>query len=1135
MLVPKLIEPVNFLSPLINNKIKIQGFDAKSKIVNDFYTKYKTVDIEANSDIRSFLEQIDFINYNIADGKSLEKGKGRFDLAISLDENDRYKILIEIKKPNSPEMIELKNEEFNFFKKAFYQSVYYYLSDINNSLFENNNNSEVKFLIVTDYISWYIIKTSTLDEIFKTHGKPYIEQSNTDQAYDSIEKYFKELKMQDGLFSYDVEIPFSYFNLSDTSKENIELFLKILSPEFLLDAMDNIDRNSITKKFYNELFYILGLKQSTKKQLIKTNDNFSFLSLIYEKLDKYFSDEEEKFEKAVELIITWISRILFIHLYSSILVKYKILNEPIFSNRKRFSFEDIDDLFFEVLNKKEDRIPFRSELGFNKIPYINSSLFQITSLETLADIKISNLRSNRVVKLYENTNIPKDQQSDEMNILQYLIRFLNSYNIAVDENFTDNSDDDLINASVLGVVFEKLNGYKDGSYYTPSYITEHMANSTIEQAIIDKFNSNGFEGNTIDEIGDNISRKNHPKALRVFNSISICDPAVGSGHFLVSSLNAMLYYKSKLSLYENIKYNQIDIVDDTIIISNIESYDKTKLNTKIHEIYKELYSSKEQIIENSLFGVDINPKSVYIARLRLWIELLKHTYFVTNDELSLLPNIDINIKQGNSLISDYSLDYKFDKLFECDLFNRYKDLISQYKDPINNRIELSYEIDEIKCKINLNYDDTNKFEWRYEFPEVLDEKSDFTGFDVMIGNPPYITFTASTKKKEDDEDLLYYKDQYHKSSVYKVSSYLIFIERSLQLISEKGLLSFIVPDTINTNYFYSDFRKYLINEFSIYNMYNLDYEAFEDATVGGYSILLLGKNKINKTRLNQASNEKMFFTSNSFDINQEEFKKIPDNKFLFSNTLILLWNKCFVGSDTLGDKNFKFYQGIITGDNKKFLSDKKLNDKYRPVLRGRDFYKYTPKLFKNYILFDPKQLWSNTNEDMFKVDEKLIIRQTSDHLVATYDDSQMLSLDSTHILFDKTKKFNHKYLLALLNSKLLNFLYQIIVPNKGKAFSQVKAVNLKKLPVKHLSKKEQLKFVKIVDEILNIKKDCIEADTEELEAKIDKMVYELYNLTPNEIDIINKAYQQKKNKKKITKSFNLKQEKLSLWVITHKP
>jgi hypothetical protein len=160
-----------------------------------------------------------------------------------------------------------------------------------------------------------------------------------------------------------------------------------------------------------------------------------------------------------------------------------------------------------------------------------------------------------------------------------------------------------------------------------------------------------------------------------------------------------------------------------------------------------------------------------------------------------------------------------------------------------------------------------------------------------------------------------------------------------------------------------------------------------------------------------------------------------------------------------------------------------------------------------YVLFDPEQLWSNTNEKMYIVNEKLVFRQTSDHLVVSYDNSKKYTMDTTHLLFDKSDNFNHKYLLSVLNSKLLNFLYQIIVPEIGKAFSEVKGVNLKKLPVKNISIEEQNPFIikadvmlKLTEQLQEIKQNFIK------ELELEKIPRKLQNFEELEFDDFIKEY-----------------------------
>jgi hypothetical protein len=211
------------------------------------------------------------------------------------------------------------------------------------------------------------------------------------------------------------------------------------------------------------------------------------------------------------------------------------------------------------------------------------------------------------------------------------------------------------------------------------------------------------------------------------------------------------------------------------------------------------------------------------------------------------------------------------------------------------------------------------------------------------------------------------------------------------------------------------------------------------------------------------------------------------------------------------------YQGIITGNNKKFLSNSKETEKHKKIIRGKDIERYSLNFADTYVHFDKNLLWSNTNERMFLVDEKIISRQTSDHLVATYDNEQYFSLDSTHVIIPQG--INTKYFLALFNSRLLNYYYQKIVPEVGRTFAQVKTVNLKLLPIRTIDfsnpteKAQHDKLVSLVDNMLELQKkyhetrmerdkELYERQIKVVDTQIDKLVYDLYGLTEEEIRIV---------------------------------
>ena len=380
----------------------------------------------------------------------------------------------------------------------------------------------------------------------------------------------------------------------------------------------------------------------------------------------------------------------------------------------------------------------------------------------------------------------------------------------------------IINASVLGKVFEKINGYKDGSVFTPAFITMYMCKQSIRLAVVEKFNTHclnqGLQDlkiNKIEDVYELIPNKiDRKQANDIINSLKICDPAVGSGHFLVSALNEIIAVKSELGILidekgKTLRDYEIEIVNDELIITdengNIIAYNPK--NVESNRVQKTLFQEKQTIIENCLFGVDINPNSVKICRLRLWIELLKNAYYKeeTNyTELETLPNIDINIKCGNSLLSRFPLDADLSKALKSIKYDvkAYRGFVNDYKNEKSREVKrglqkiidsiksdfrteignndpkqiklsklsgdlynllnqgklfeldnkqkklqkekqvkleadinkLSKEIEEIKGNVIYK----NAFEWRFEFPEVLNNNGDFEGFDLVIGNPPYI-------------------------------------------------------------------------------------------------------------------------------------------------------------------------------------------------------------------------------------------------------------------------------------------------------------------------------------------------------------------------------------------------------------
>ena len=504
-------------------------------------------------------------------------------------------------------------------------------------------------------------------------------------------------------------------------------------------------------------------------------------------------------------------------------------------------------MFFQVLAKKQEDRNSDVKNSFDKVPYLNSSLFEPTDVEQVT-LFISNLKDDKEIPLYSQTVLKTNsgkRRSGSLSTLEYLFEFLNAY------DFTSEGSEDiqeenktLINASVLGLIFEKINGYKDGSFFTPGFITMYMCRETIRKAIVQKFNEvKNWQCKDIKDLYNKIEDRD--EANKIVNSITICDPAVGSGHFLVSSLNEILAVKNELNIFQDregkrLKECQIEVINDELIVTDEDGklFEYNPKNKESQRIQETLFHEKQSIIENCLFGVDINPNSVKICRLRLWIELLKNAYYKNATELETLPNIDINIKCGNSLISRFAIDADITQALKKSKWKLtdYRNAVSTYRnaqskdqkremeqlivdiktdfrseissnDPkvikfrklsnelyqMNNQTQLfemtkkekaewnkkhsklseetqklAVEIETIKS--NKIYE--NAFEWRFEFPEVLDEKGDYIGFDVVIGNPPYIGIEDITW------DYRRFYETIYKTATGRFDLYSLFIEKA---------------------------------------------------------------------------------------------------------------------------------------------------------------------------------------------------------------------------------------------------------------------------------------------------------------------------------------------------------------------
>ncbi|HKK47374.1 MAG TPA: hypothetical protein VJ964_17735, partial [Balneolaceae bacterium] len=599
--------------------------------------------------------------------------KERQDLAIHNGKTGKSSVgvIIEAKRPsNTAEMI--TGDDIN--RKAFHESILYYLRER-----IENGNEDITHLIITDIYNWYIFDAQDFERLFYESKKLtgwYKEwnqgrkvSSRTQFVYDHLSEFVEELDGSIKAAKVDLS---SYRRLlekeelsRDEQKKLVPIF-KLFTPTHLLKQPFASDSNELNKAFYRELLYIMGLKEYKEKgthYITRLDeDNRQYASLIENTITQlkslnvlsrlpnrsaFGADEEEQlFNVAIQLLITWINRILFLKLLEAQLYKYHREDERFrfLSHEEIEEFDGLNKLFFQVLAVSYEDRSERINIHYSHIPYLNSSLFDVADIEQQA-IRISELEDGLEMPVYSRSKIrSRDGQplkGEKLSALEYLFRFLDAYNFNTEGTAEVQKEaKTLINASVLGRIFEKINGYKDGSFFTPGYITEYMCHETIRRAVVQKFNEayEDWDCESVEDVADKIARYEipYPKANEIVNSITICDPAVGSGHFLVSALNELIAIKSDLRIFvdeDNHPIRDVEITVDNDELSISVGADPF-FEYRVHHTWKEsgstqrtvgrdtqrlqkaLFREKNILIENCLFGVDINPNSVNICRLR---------------------------------------------------------------------------------------------------------------------------------------------------------------------------------------------------------------------------------------------------------------------------------------------------------------------------------------------------------------------------------------------------------------------------------------------------------------------------------------------------------------------------------------
>ncbi|ENL6337121.1 Eco57I restriction-modification methylase domain-containing protein [Campylobacter coli] len=1264
--------------------MKFEAIDEK-EFLNPYYRKKPILEAELNEFIKALKDYKTSLENNLKNNedslvanalskffenlhfeceiKSIHKGNSGIDLALKKDK--QIQVIIEAKLPHSKEFFSQSKPNC----KALHECILYYLRE------RKALNSSLKHIIITDFYRFYIFKADLFEELFNKNkyfkeafenfeSKNSLFKGNTDEFYKECEKLLSSEKYLDSITRKDLfdepSLKGVFIDLKPILEQEKPSFsklkpvFKIFHKDFLLSEFNPNDANSLNNAFYKELLYILGLcesKQNSKLIIAKSQESEEEQGTFYTAINSKL--KEENFETILKLLILWLNRILFLKLIESNLVRFNDDKNLKFLNFKKIpDFDKLSELFFEVLAKEKST---RKKSEFAYLPYLNSSLFEKQNIENT--LEISSLSNDLKLFYYKNTVLKDDKckaKKGQVRLLEYLFEFLDSFDFGSDDEQSEIlSQKELISSSVLGNVFEKLNGYKEGSFYTPSFITSYMCKESITKVVLDKFNAQfDLDAKDISELRKSLRKEDKKAQKELLNSIKICDPAVGSGHFLVSALNVMLSIYDELNLFDEEFY--LEVQNDEILITGrkgefIEYKRPSTPKDKAHLIQQELFHTKKDIIENNLFGVDINPNSCEITKLRLWIELLKHSFYQSFDDenyhdLKTLPNIDINIKCGNSLVSYFETGKSLSHYPNIkERMSKYKRIVKDYKegfytdknliakeiknlqesfknfclkDKFNKEIKqltnganeyskkygdfladehhdekfksffsknmFEFSFDEkvaIKEFANLkkeydnifNLESNHPFEWRFEFPEILDDDGNFKGFDLIIGNPPYI--------KENDNKELFTNTKKLRTYQGKMDIWYHFVGRGFDILKNNGYLAFIATNNWVTNSGAKKLRNIVLEESQILSLVDFSsFMVFDSASIQTM-IMQFQKTKppknyefhfakittqtpIYEDVINLLKNEKtqnneilkinltpkkfidktLNFTKSDYE---ELFNKIQKyGKFYLEEKEVangIHPHYDFINNRINSNHNFAFKigQGIfgLSEEEKEKLKLTKLeNNLVKPYYDTQNFLKfffkknnhqwliYTNSSFKNPNSMDdypnlkkhldkfqnvitsdnkPYGLHRARDEKFFTGSPRIVaLRKCVGEPKFSYVDFDCYVSATFYVI--KTQRINVKYLTAILNSKLIAFWLKHKGKMQGNNY-QIDKEPLLNIPIVDTNSKNKKladELINLVDEILKAKEQDKNANTQELENKINSLVYKLYNLTEDEIKII---------------------------------
>lgn len=731
-----------------------------------------------------------------------------------------------------------------------------------------------------------------------------------------------------------------------------------------------------------------------------------------------------------------------------------------------------------------------------------------------------------------------------------IIDILKRYNFTVEEN-TPFDKEVSLDPELLGKVFENLLASfnpetqttarkQTGSFYTPREIVQYMVDESLvahlKRTVGEELEPQYRQLMQYSDDDVELTAEQRKSIMQSLYNCKILDPACGSGAFPMGILQQMVHILNRIDP-DNSGWKEMMLqkaLDETSeAYRNSSSDERKELIADIERSFDESinrpdYARKLYLIENCIYGVDIQPIAIQISKLRFFISLVvdQNTNADPTDNFGVrpLPNLEAKFVAANTLIGLVKKDASlFDsaeikakenelKIAKHKIFGaktvrtkrKYKNIVNDLRQEIADMLYANGAVgnDEAHQLASWDMFDQNASSPFFDPEWMFDVKA---GFDIVIGNPPYVQLQSNNKELAKLYAHSKYETYFSTGDVY-----CLFFEKAYNILCNKGILAYINPNTWLQSLTFSPFRQYITSHFE-WNRIMITPKVF-DAVVDTHCVVFQKNCILTKCLIFMFSKGQQVYL-HSIQRERIKSKNGSSINIIYDDTQMAIIDKIFSNSQTFityfnvynGVKPFEKGKGIPpqTSEimkNKPYVYEgTKPDNSWTPLLRGSLIQKYMVTWSENYWIQYGRWLAAPRQPEIFEYPNKIVIRQTGDTIIATIIDNKFVCRDNLHLCLPKNEKIELRYILGLLNSKLMDFVYTYINPEKGEVLAQVKKNHVESLPIIY----DDIRNPMLLDLVNRVLTEKVKGyDTTELESRIDKIVFHIYNLTYDEVLIV---------------------------------